>query len=131
LAAGTVTGRAAVLMAGGQERFAEGASGTGVATAGAVTGRAAVLGLGGQARFGEGAPGTGVASAGTGLGEARTVAFGGGTGEPSGGVLPWRPQWKMRVDTARMRLPGGWLGTASGPDSTMVMISWVSRAWTW
>jgi hypothetical protein len=55
----------------------------------------------------------------------------GGIGVPAGGVEP-RPQWKMRVVTARARLPpmdGGSL--EASPASMMVITSPVSSAWTW
>jgi hypothetical protein len=97
-----------------------------------ASGRVVVLlVVGGQTRFGEGAPGTGLVSVGTGFGEASTVALGGGTGEPRGGAPSWRPQWKMRVDIARTRFPADSFAAARVPASTMVMISLVSRAWTW
>jgi hypothetical protein len=128
---GAVAGRGVVVGFGGHTRFGEGVPETELATAGVVTGRVVVRGVVvGHTRFGEGAPAAGPTPDGTCCGEARTVAFGGGSGEPAGGVLPWRPQWKIRVETARTWLPVASFGAAA-PDSTMVIISLVSRACTW
>lgn len=53
---------------------------------------------------------------------AGALAVGGGTGAPAGGLLS-RPQWKMRVGSARPDSPGA--------EPTIVITSPVSTALTW
>src|SRR5947207_9846878 len=64
-----------------------------------------------------------------------TISTSGAIGVPAG-AMPLRPQWKMRVATARTRLPGAGAGMPSigcpvAALSTIVIVSPVSSACTW
>jgi hypothetical protein len=59
-----------------------------------------------------------------------TGAAGGSGGDPGGGVL-FRPQWKIRVVTALTWAPFLLVARLGVPNSATVIISPVSRLWTW